>query len=66
VFRFQATYGGSLARSEESWDGPLPSLLKGFSRRALDKGIRSVLASLKSEAERRAATAIVRRSRSDW
>ena len=55
VFRFQATDGGSLARSEESWAGPLPRLLKGFSRNTLDKGIRNVLASLKSEAERRAA-----------
>ena len=55
VFRFQATDGGSLARSEESWDGPFPSLLKGFSRRTLDKGIRSVLVSLKTEAEHRAS-----------
>jgi hypothetical protein len=35
----------------------LPSLLKGYSHRTLDKGIRSVLAHLKAEAERRAATA---------
>ena len=55
MFRFQATDGGSLARSEESWAGPLPRLLKGFSRNTLDKGIRNVLASLKTEAERRAA-----------
>jgi hypothetical protein len=57
VFRFQASDGGTLARSEESWEGLLPSLLKGYSRRTLDKGIRSVLAHLKTEAERRAATA---------
>jgi hypothetical protein len=57
VFRFQASDGGTLARSEESWAGLLPSLLKGYSRRALDKGIRSVLAHLKTEAERRAAAA---------
>jgi Polyketide cyclase / dehydrase and lipid transport len=37
--------------------GLLASLLKGYSRRTLDKGIRSVLAHLKTEAERRAATA---------
>jgi hypothetical protein len=46
-----------VARSEESWEGLLASLLKGYSRRTLDKGIRSVLAHLKAEAERRAATA---------
>jgi uncharacterized protein YndB with AHSA1/START domain len=57
VFRFRASDGGTLARSEESWAGLLPSLLKGYSRRTLDKGIRSVLAHLKAEAERRAATA---------
>jgi hypothetical protein len=57
VFRFQASDGGTLARSEESWEGLLASLLKGYSRRTLDKGIRSVLARLKTEAERRAAPA---------
>jgi uncharacterized protein YndB with AHSA1/START domain len=57
VFRFQATDGGTLARSEESWEGLIASLLKGYSRRTLDKGIHSVLAHLKVEAERRAATA---------
>jgi hypothetical protein len=35
----------------------LASLLKGYSRKTLDKGIRSILAHLKSEAERRAAAA---------
>ena len=57
VFRFQAADGGTLARSEESWSGLLASLLKGYSRRTLDKGIRSVLGHLKTEAEHRAATA---------
>ena len=57
VFRFQATDGGTLARSEESWEGLLASLLKGYSRRTLDKGIGSVLSHLKAEAERRAAPA---------
>jgi len=57
VFRFQASDGGTLARSEESWQGMLASLLKGYSRKTLDKGIRSVLAHLKTEAERRAAAA---------
>jgi uncharacterized protein YndB with AHSA1/START domain len=57
VFRFRPTDDGTLARSEESWEGLLPSLLKGYSRRTLDKGIHSVLAHLKAEAERRAARA---------
>ena len=56
VFRFQPNDGGTLAGSEESWAGLLPSLLKGYSRKPLDKGIRSVLSRLKVEAERRAAT----------
>jgi len=57
VFRFQANDGRTLARSEESWEGLLASLLRRYSRKTLDKGIRSVLAHLKTEAERRAAAA---------
>jgi uncharacterized protein YndB with AHSA1/START domain len=57
VFRFQAAGGGTLARSEESWEGLLARVLRGYSRRTLDKGIRSVLGHLKAAAERRAATA---------
>jgi uncharacterized protein YndB with AHSA1/START domain len=57
VFRFQASDGATLARSEESWEGVLASLLKGYSRRSLDKAIRSILSHLKVEAERRAAAA---------
>jgi hypothetical protein len=30
-------------RSEESWEGLIASLLKGYTRKTLDKGIRSVL-----------------------
>jgi uncharacterized protein YndB with AHSA1/START domain len=56
VFRFQANDSGTLARSEESWEGLIASLLKGYSRKSLDKAIRSVLSHLKVEAERRAAT----------
>jgi hypothetical protein len=57
VFRFQASDGGTLAHSEESWEGLIARLLKGYSRKTLDKGIRSILSHLKAEAERRAATA---------
>ena len=57
VFRFEAREGGTLARSEESWEGPIASLLKGWSRRTLKKGIDDVLSHLKAESERRAAPA---------
>jgi hypothetical protein len=57
VFRFQSNDGGTLARSEESWEGLIASLLTGYSRRTLDKGIRNVLVHLKTEAERRASSA---------
>jgi hypothetical protein len=55
VFRFEPRDGGTLARSEESWDGVIATLLKGYSRKTLDKGIKDVLSHLKTEAERRAA-----------
>ena len=57
VFRFQPSDGKTLAQSEESWEGLIASLLKSYSRKTLDKGIRSILSHLKTEAERRAATA---------
>jgi hypothetical protein len=55
VFRFEAHDDGTLARSEESWQGLLPSLLKRWSRRTLEKGIDDVLSHLKTESERRVA-----------
>jgi uncharacterized protein YndB with AHSA1/START domain len=57
VFRFEPKDGGTLARSEESWEGFVASLLKGYSRKTLDKGIKDVLSHLKTEAERRVAAA---------
>ena len=57
VFYFEARDGGTHARSEESFEGLLASLLKGYSRRTLERGIESMLSDLKTEAERRAATA---------
>ena len=54
IFRLESSDGGTLARSEESWAGFVPTLLRGYSRRTLDRGIRSVLRLLKDEAERRA------------
>jgi uncharacterized protein YndB with AHSA1/START domain len=55
VFRLQPSDDGTLVRSEESWKGLLARLLKGYSRKTLDQGIRSVLSYLKAEAERQAA-----------
>jgi len=57
VFRFEPRDGGTLARSEESWEGLLARLLKSYSRRSIDKAITSVLSHLKIEAEHRAAAA---------
>jgi uncharacterized protein YndB with AHSA1/START domain len=55
VFRFEPRDGGTRASSEESWEGLLPRLFKRYSRRTLDRGIRTMLARLKVESERRAA-----------
>jgi uncharacterized protein YndB with AHSA1/START domain len=55
VFRFEPRDGGTFARSEESWEGFFARLLKGYSRRTLDEGIRDILERLKAEAERRAS-----------
>ena len=57
VFRFEESGGGTLARSEESWVGPIASLFKGYSRRTLAKTIADVLAHLKAESERRVGSA---------
>lgn len=57
VFRLSPADGGTSVRSEESWRGVIPSVLKGYSRRTLQKGIDAILGSLKAEAERRTTTA---------
>lgn len=57
VFTFVPKDGGTLAHSEESWEGIIPSVLKSYSRKTLDKTINGVLSHLKAEAERRTATA---------
>ncbi len=57
VFRLSPADGGTSVRSEESWRGLIPSVLKGYSRGTLQKGIDAILASLKVEAERRASAA---------
>jgi uncharacterized protein YndB with AHSA1/START domain len=55
VFRFEPTDGGTRARSAESFRGLIPTLLRRYSRRVLQRGIDGILASLQVEAERRAA-----------
>ena len=57
VFRFEARSGGTLARSEESWEGFIASMLKGYSRKTLNRAMQRILSLLRTEAERRAATA---------
>jgi uncharacterized protein YndB with AHSA1/START domain len=51
--RCEPRNGGTSARSEESWEGLLPRLLRGYSRRTLAGGMEKLLAALKTEAERR-------------
>ena len=55
VFRFEPGDGGTLARSAESFRGFIPSVLRGYSRKVLQRGIDNILRSLKTEAERRSA-----------
>ena len=56
VFRFEPNDGGTLVRSEESWDGLIARMLKRFSRRTVEDAITKMLGHLKVEAEHRAAT----------
>jgi uncharacterized protein YndB with AHSA1/START domain len=55
VFHFEPMDGGTLASSAESFRGLIPSVLTRYSRGVLQRGIDGILASLKAEAERRAA-----------
>ncbi|MCB9915030.1 MAG: SRPBCC family protein [Planctomycetes bacterium] len=54
--RFEPDAGGTLVTVEESFDGLLPRLLRGPSRRALERAVQDGLASLKAESERRVRT----------
>jgi hypothetical protein len=53
VFALEPQGDGTLVRSEESWEGLIPTVLKGYSRRTLAEGIEKVLTDLKAESERR-------------
>jgi uncharacterized protein YndB with AHSA1/START domain len=56
VFQLEARDRGTLARSQESFRGLIPSVLKSYSRKLLQRGIDTILSALKTEAERRAAS----------
>jgi hypothetical protein len=53
VYRLESSGEGTMVHTEESFDGLIARLLKGPTRRTLQKGIDGGLASLKAEAERR-------------
>jgi uncharacterized protein YndB with AHSA1/START domain len=53
VWRFEPRDGKTLVRTEESWDGPLPRLLRGRMQKMLQDGLDDGLPHLKAEAERR-------------
>ena len=55
VFHLESRDGRTAVRSEESFRGLIPSLLRGYSRKVLQRGIDGILGALKSEAERRAS-----------
>jgi uncharacterized protein YndB with AHSA1/START domain len=55
VFHFEPSDGGTRARSAESFRGLIPSVLKKYSRKVLQRGIDGILGSLKIEAEGRAS-----------
>jgi uncharacterized protein YndB with AHSA1/START domain len=54
IFTFEPSGGGTRATSAESFRGLIPSVLRGYSRKVLRRGIDAILASLKAESERRA------------
>ena len=57
VFQLEGRNGGTLAISQESFRGLIPSVLKSYSRKILQRGIDGILSALKVEAERRAGSA---------
>lgn len=54
VHAWHLTYdqGVTIVTTEETWDGLLPRLLKGYSKKTLAKAIVSALAALKAQAEK--------------
>ncbi len=54
IWRLEPRDGGTLVRTEESWQGLLVRLLAGPMRKSLQKAVDGDLQHLKAEAERRA------------
>jgi hypothetical protein len=54
VWRLEAHNGGTLVRTEESWQGLLVRLLRGPMRKSLQNAVNGGLGHLKAEVERRA------------
>ena len=54
AWRLEPRDGATLLRTEESWDGLLPRLLRGRMQRTLQDSLDTGLPHLKAEAERRA------------
>lgn len=52
VWKLEATNGKTLARTEESWEGPLTHVMRGRTQEMLQKSIDSGLQYLREEAER--------------
>ena len=57
VFHLETVEDGTSVRSADSFRGFIPSVLKGYSRKILQRGIDAILGSLKTEAEHRASSA---------
>ncbi len=51
VFHLEPRDGGTFVRSEESWEGFVAGILKGYCRKNIDSAISSILTALKQEAE---------------
>jgi hypothetical protein len=49
VYRLEPLNGGTKVRSQESWEGFVARLLKGYSRKAIDRAIRNLLVGLKQK-----------------
>jgi hypothetical protein len=57
IWRFEPREGGTHVHTEESWEGPLPRLLRGRMQKALQDSFDNAMPHLKAEAERRASGA---------
>ncbi|MGH3012398.1 MAG: SRPBCC family protein [Gaiellaceae bacterium] len=56
VWRLDLRDGGTLVRTEESWQGLLVRVIRGSMQKSLQKAVDGGLAHLKAESERRART----------